>query len=660
MSLARACVVVILLAAVHLQALPTAQFSSTPVAASVVVHLPAGTSTYRVGEEIPLDLEFRGTADKDYYFWTGTCGFFGHALSHEKVSVTPSDGIDDPVAGSPCGSVSSCPGSWQPLDDTPLVIRVSLNDAVRFTRPGSYRVVVTSTRLQRYSSHPTPVLTSAPVDLTIVPMDEAWAAGDVKTASDLVDHGGPADVTHGAALLRHLGTEAATTALVARFGAIATVDWSIVDALVASPHRALIVAQMEARVDAGASLDARFLPTLTELRVLLEMPPSPGDCAARSSREKVVQADYNARWRAALGPATVATLGAELAQFQGNPSPDLRQQIAADLEQHPTEAAEAFVALAPSTQQILLDPTFGWSYVNRPWILPALRRTYLAWRAGPMQNDFPGVGDFALRRFDELAPGEARRLILEEIRTGEHGIRYDALAILPAASLPELDAPLRIRYESPPTTDPRNIDRGTTAWLMARYGSPGLLPFVTDVVSQRAPSCVVEGGLIAYLLKYSPDAAMKRLDPKLDRRNTCRDPLPSLAARHWDARVESVVLAQLVDADVGQASEAAGLLGSYGSSAVKQPLLDRLEKWSAEWQGRAAELVASLPTSNSPARVENRITNALFQNGRFALTKTDAAHIRSLCVTDGCRTNVDALTRMRGPKWPANPLWLNP
>jgi hypothetical protein len=646
--LARAfCLVILVSAAVGRQTPPALQSPITPLTASVVVHLPAGKVTYRVGEEIPLELEFRGTGDKDYNFSTATCGFLGHVSSTERVTVTPSDGIDDPVAASPCGSGGSCPGSWHPLDDTPLVIRVSLNDAVRFTRPGAYRVVLTSRRLQRYSSQPAPVLTAAPVDLTIVPMDEAWAATELKTASDLADHGGVADVRHGAALLRYLGTESAALALVERFGAIARVDGSIGAELISLPHRALVIAQMETLVDHGAGLDASFLPTLTELRVLLEMPPSPGDCAARRGREQVVQAEYNARWRAALGPATAAMLGAELAQFQGNPSTDLRKQIAADLEQHPAEAAEAFVALQPSTQQIMLDPAYGWTDVNRPWILPALRQTYLAWRGSPMQNDFPGVGDFALRRLYEMAPDEGRRLILDEIRTGEHAIRYDALAILPDPSAPDLDAPLQARYVSPRPTDSRarNLDRGTTAWLMARYGSPALLPFVTGVVSQRAPSCVVEGGLIAYLLKYSPDAAMKRLDPKLDRSAGCRDPLPLLAARYWDDRIESVALAQLMDADAERASSAAQLLGSHGSSAVKQPLLDRLEKWSKEWQGRAAELVASPFTLSSAARIENSVTNALFQNKRFALTTDDVVHIRALCVTDACRTNVDGLAR---------------
>ena len=252
MPLARACCLVILAAgAVSRQTPPTPRSTTDPVAASVVVHLPAGTSTYRVGEEIPLDLEFRGTADKDYYFGIGGCSLLGRVLSSEKVTVTPSDGIDVPPAVSTCGgSGYSCAGSWHPLDGTPLVIRESLNAAVRFTRPGTYRVVVSSTRLQRYSSQSAPVLTSAPVDLTIVPLDQPWTAAEVKTASDLVDQGTEDDVTHGVALLRYLGTDEAATALVARYEAIARAGGDIHGALLSWPHRAFIVAQMpEARVD---------------------------------------------------------------------------------------------------------------------------------------------------------------------------------------------------------------------------------------------------------------------------------------------------------------------------------------------------------------------------------------------------------------------------
>jgi hypothetical protein len=651
MPVATACCLAVLVAAARPQTPPPAPSSITPVRASIDVRLPAGKGTYHVGEEIPLELEFRGTADKDYYFSTASYDHSGR-MRTEQYEVTPGAGILDPLSDlfASGNFVGGGGFGWHPLDDTPFMLHVSLNDWVRFTRPGTYSVVVTSTRLERYSSQPAPALTSAPVDLTIVPIDGAWASAELIRASELIDRGLPTDVRHGAAILRYLGTEGAALALLQRFGAIAKVDaWEIEAGLISSPDRALIIKEMDTRVDDKACLDANFLGTLTRLRVLQDLHPIPGDGNARSARQEAVQVEYETRCRAALArrPATPATLEAELEQFHGNPSPNLRQQIAADLEQHPAEAAEAFVALRPSTQQIMLDPTFGWTYVNRLWILPALRQVYAAWHGSPLQNGFPGVGDFVLRRLYELAPDEGRRLVLEEIQTGDHAIRYDALAILPDPSLPELDAPLQARYTSPRTTDPRDIDRGTTAWLMARYGSPALLPFVTDSLSRPA-TCVVEGGLIAYVLKYDPTAAMKFLDPSLGRRtrNTCADPLPTLAEHYWDNRVESAAIAGLMDTNIGRVTEAAQLLGSHGSSAAKQPLLDRLTKWSAEWQGRAAELIGLGPQAGvSPALIENNVVNALFHNERFALTIDEAASIRALCVTDGCRTNVDGLAR---------------
>jgi hypothetical protein len=323
--------------------------------------------------------------------------------------------------------------------------------------------------------------------------------------------------------------------------------------------------QMDARVDDDAKVDANFLVTLTRLRVLQEMPPAPGDGNARFERQKVVQAEYEARWRAAVErqPVSAATLGAELERFGANPSTELRQQIAADLERHPAEAAEAFVALRPQTQELLLSTGFGWPYVNRPWILPALRQMYVAWHSSPLQNGFPGVGDFVLRRLYELVPDEGRRSILEEIRTGEHGITYDELAILPGAELPELDTALQARFSSAPKADfaATLVERGTTAWLIARYGTANLLPFVAGLLARPLPSCVVEGGLVAYLLKHDPAAAMKRLDPSFDRGGPaiCVAPLTAVAAHYWDDRVESAAIAQLANPDIGRTDSPSGL-----------------------------------------------------------------------------------------------------
>jgi hypothetical protein len=275
---------------------------------------------------------------------------------------------------------------------------------------------------------------------------------------------------------------------------------------------------------------------------------------------------------------------------------------------------------------------------------------YANWHGDVRQNGFPGLGDVTLRRLTEVAPDEGRRLILEEIRSGQHAIRYDSLAALPDGAMPELDAALQARYSSPSATDPvaRNQDRGTTAWLIARYGSAALLPFVRTVLRQPLPGCDVEGGLVAYLLKYDAIAGEERLSPGFDRTGPamCVAPLTAVAAHYWDDRVEAAAVQTLESADVGRVIDAAQLLGRRGSSAAKRPLLDRLTSWSAEWHGRAAELVGRGPDSgSSPALIENDVVNALFQNERFALTKADALTIRGLCVTDQCRTTVDGRAR---------------
>jgi hypothetical protein len=654
--LARACCLVILaVAAVSPQTPSVAQASTTPVAAAVVVRLPAGKATFHVGEEIPLELEYRGTGDKDYFFSTEMCPLVGR-LSSEKFGVTPADGTDDPLAdflASSGGFGGSCVSSWHPLDGTPLVIPVTLNDWIRFTRSGSYRVVLTSTRLGRRSGRPAPPVISAPFDLTIVPSDDAWAAAETIRATDLIDRAIPADVKHGSAILRYLGTEGAAKALVAHYGAIATANGDIVAGLCASPHRALIVKQMEALVDVGADLDAYFIPALTQLRVLIEMPPVPGDYRARSARTNVLQAEYDARWLAALArrPATAATLGAELARLRAenlrgsDANSELQQRIGHDLEQHPAEAAAAFVASPPETQGWLLQSTSAWALLNRTWILPVLRQVY----AGAHCTATGGcwaAGGLALTRLYELAPDEGRLLILDEIRTGAHGIGYETLAILPDAALPELDEVLQARYSASRATDlaTRLQDRGTTAWLIARYGSPTLLPFVIGRVSQPG-SCVVEGALIAYLLKHDPPAALTRLEPSFvrTRRDGCViPPLAELSAHYWDDQLQAAVIGELAAPDLRTVRGAVSALGVHGSAAAKQPLFDRLRVWSAEWRGRANELPALLDMS-PPIAIEKAIVQALFGNARFALNANDVASIRALCVTDNCRTTVDGL-----------------
>ncbi len=399
------------------------------------------------------------------------------------------------------------------------------------------------------------------------------------------------------------------------------------------------------RVDQGGELEGSFLTTLARLRTLKELPAVPGNSIDRRNRMTALQAEYETRWRAGLSrsPINAAALRAELDRMS-NGTPEFQQETADRLVQNPAAAAEAFATLRTDTQSALLQSSNVWKYLNRPWIVPALRRIYLESTGGSSPFD---MGNLVLTRLYELDRVEGRQLILEEIRTGQHRNGYDALAILPEKELPELDSALQARFSGRGRIEeaPGLSDNGTTAWLIARYGSSALVPFVTNVISQRAFACAPEGGLLGYLFKHEPAAAMKRFAPGLDRPASCVSPLVAVSRHYWDDRVEALAIAQLEESGIQNVVEAAQLLGERGSSTAKKPLLDRLAQWSAQWRDRADQLGKGRMELSSPERIENFVINALFQNPQFALTVDEIANIRSLCLTDQCRRMAEARAR---------------
>lgn len=615
------------------------QTSAPPVDATITVRLAAGKTTYHVGEEIPLELEFLGHAGAGYYFSTETSDRSGR-MSTERYVVTPQGGTDDPLTDFFAdGFIGGGLRSSHPLDGIPLLIHVSLNDWVHIAQPGTYRLAVTSDRLHRNSSGPVQQLIAAPVEFTITAADNPWAAAEVKRAADLLD-GGSDDVHRGTTTLRYLGTEAAARVLLDRFHDIAqnrNGEWDVAAALLSSTRRAVIVHDMEARLDGGGALDPGYFSVLTRLKLLLEIPRDNNEYAARSARRTAIQAEYDSRWRAAMArrPITPEVLAAELAQLP-SATDAVRERTRADLAAHPAEAAAAMTSLPARTQQTLLE--HQWPVLNRPWISPVLRRIYDRWHG---DYRFAGAGDAALRHLNELVPDEGRRLILDEITTGDRGIGYDVLASLSDATLPALDAALRARRLRRLDDNLLNIGfQEETLWLIARYGSPALMPMMVNLGTFRTNQCAGAAPFLMYLLKHDPERGARQLESCTRVRYT------QLAPRYWDDHVQAAAIAALDHADPADAIEAAQALGQYASAAAKAPLLDRLRRWSNEWRGRAAELdvLRSQPTT-SPEVIENNVSNALFDNKTFALTKDEAAEIRTLCISDGCRVNVDGRAR---------------
>lgn len=601
--------------------------AAAPIA-SLTVRPSSGATTFRVGEEIALDLEFVGTADKDYFFSTEAYDHSGRVQT-EQYGVTPAEGTDDPLADA-LGDSGGGLRSVAPLTGVPFKLRVALNDWVRFNRPGTYRVVVSSSRLHRYSAGPVDKLRSTPLDLVITAPDEAFQSRALADALAILDRNSRDDVRRGAALLRYLGTEDAARAVVDRFAVIARAGaWDAEAAILSSRHRQAIVAAMEARIDAGDALDGNFIPALARLALLVSpaVPPF-DDGPARRDTLEAVRARYDARWRAALAtrPAAPETLAAALARLLTAGTAAGRQQIADDVAAHPAEASAAFLSLPSDVQRALLD--FDWQYLNRPWISPALHTLYERFHG---DFRFPGAGDVALKRLMELEPEVARTLVLDEIVSGDHGITFDSLAGLPDAELPELDRALQSRL-SRALADPylRASDRETTLWLIARYGSASLLPLMRSQLDER--SCGLAAAPLMFLLRHDDEAAARALE------GCATLPLMQLAPRYWDSRVEAAAIKRLDHKDPTEIAIAAQALGLRGSSAAKQPLLDRLARLNKDARGPLASWPLSSPAIQS---IDFALAIALCQARQFTLSAGETAAARAWCVTDSCRITFD-------------------
>jgi hypothetical protein len=634
----------------HLEVVVTAAASAAqsppvaPVEASLTVRLATAASTFAAGGLIPLELEFRGTAGPDYYF--STVRLTRWSPVSEQFLVTPADGAEDPHAEWQAwggGIVGSLLSSRHPLDGTPFVVRAYLNDWVRFTRPGTYELIVTSPRLERHSRRPAPELRSNPVRLRIEPATPAWAAAELDRALAERADPDPGTVRHGTTVLRHLGTRAAALALVAAYGDRDLADRTDVRAaLASSAFRAEIVRAMEVQVDAGASLPVGYVSSLALLRALAEIPVGTRDRATWFDIWAMFTAEYQQRWFGAVARtgASVDILAGVLTELASNgssPFVDLAADLLADAV---PDAARAWQALTAGMQTTLLQNR--WAVLNQSWMRPTLDTLY-AERVG--NTRFPGLGDAVLTRILDIDPPTGETLLLDEIRTGTHGIAIDTLLALSTATWPNVAVPpgiddttLRRRFEGA-----FPAGRAAAGWLLWRFGSPSLVPLVRDRISQPV-ECAIEAPLLAYLLRHDPPAALARLQPGLVRRQGCaRPPWEDLARRHWDERTEAVVVAQLRSPDLLAVSQAAQILGAYGSAQVKAPLMARLVQWGEEWRGRQAELDSRASQRDSPGLVENAVINALFRNTRITLDEADIAAMRARCLTGGCPTNVDGL-----------------
>src|SRR5439155_3267191 len=232
---------------------------------------------------------------------------------YENFIVTPADGAVDPLADYERGMGGGLTG-FTFLKQKPWTIQLNLNEWVRFTKPGEYKLKVSSNRVEMVdasSSRGTSPITaiSNEITLNILPRDSDWekrvydqAVATLRTSSSVK----PEDEENSPAYraletLRFLGTAEATRELAnqLRGESRGNLDFVCYIGLVSSPERAVA---REALEEALANPDHPIDDTFLDALIYVESDNARHDVTRtedeQKALEKVARALRNKRGKA--------------------------------------------------------------------------------------------------------------------------------------------------------------------------------------------------------------------------------------------------------------------------------------------------------------------------------------------------------------------------
>lgn len=627
--------------------------ASAPV--TLTVRVVEGRLQFRPGEIIPIELEFSSPIPEHFAVDGATYDRSGR-LTIDEFHVAPLDAITDPMLdyfASVGGYIGGGLRGIGVLGGQPFVVKLDLNDWFRFDRPGTVRL---SVRSRRVSDEASTSQTVVPVDsnavtFEILPRDAAWEATELESARRMLDATRSwVDRRKGCRILRFLATDAAVTEMIRRYGTDTDsgCDFEYMAGLFGAPNREFVVRQMEDALRApDQAVTAGYLRTLAVLSVYQAHPEfrpaqtrerkgtlnAGGELSRHVDLIDTAMAVYGEMLTAALPEKTDRARAITVAERAGMMTSSATSPPASSREQ----LATAFLALPPERQATLLD--FQWSTIASAAMIPVLRTLVEHPPNGP-----PSIADLALRRLYDLAPSDARPLILREIQHPRPGATLKTLGRLPDPELPELDDVLAANFEAGRELATKGDfgGEGIRAELLHRNASRRVADRVLESATGRLARmvCRSQVAVFAYFLRVDDGIGKMLLDRAMESRGSrgCRTNLVQVAELQSTPIVEARAVADLDDPNPDMVIAAIETLGRYGSTAVRAPLRLAFERWHRTWEGRAVDLQFSCRRRRVNTRRHHGGRDSVCSHGGRARRTTWSPKSRSspTTTTRGC------------------------
>ena len=630
-----------------------------------VLRLKDGQTRFRQGEIITVELGYGADPQAPVK------GFPDHpdqpGLAVDRFLLSPRSGVMDPLrdflatVGAWAGRAPrrvpfvKAGGPWTAAD---------INEWFRFDNPGRYTLSVLAhtvrSRFEALGNRPATAktLTSNSVDFEIVPADPAWQAATLNKALGRLDaeFGAP---DQGCRILRFLATPQAVEKMVEHYADQGVCESEYRYGLFAYPDREYAVRRMEDGIlDPSTAVSAGYLDTLARLSAYVdhaEFLPSKdeehlgttdwgigGSTVALAESIRAEQNRYVRELLGALGDKLVKPRALCLkaifdSPFLGQPTL-LESGDPATIAQLRRQIAALFTELPIFEQSMLLFTR--WGNIASPAMIPVLKQIYENPPEGSNEQFIACVLDDLYR----LDPAEGRALILTEMKRLRPRLDLRFVRLLPDKEIPELDDPLLRNLQA------GNGDEDTILQLIGRYATPSIFPQVMAIAGPRVERlpCQAQAAFLIYAARSDPLQGAAMLDRLLKQPKGCAlMTLSEVASRQMTPEIERLVIERLNDSDPQTAAGAAGILGRYGSAEAEPSLWDRLEKWHADWAGRASELPdgSGIALRNGlETALESALIDALGAGQAWFAGPDDLARLAGLCVSSGGCRRVQEIT----------------
>ncbi len=573
---------------------------------SLRVETAGGGTQFRIGETIAMKLTFESTVDGKWTVrYTGRRSLFGG----DAFLVSPEQGTRDPLGFQKSGAGSELAGAV--VLGKPWSMDVDLNQWVRFERPGRYRV---SALFHVFGKQGQDLaVNSNAIEIEVVPAEKEWSAEQLRQAVAVLDAPAGTDQqafnarASAARTIWYLDTPESVREAGRLLGALdAQTAEPLQKALLGSQHQDAAIASMkQALGNPEQAVSPSFLGTLRELEV------SHGEASAAAAGQ--LRTELGSVVERKRGDAKAISLKTLLDGMRP-------EAVSANLR---AEIADVFPDLPFQQQNELL--TSQWKRVAGPAMIPVLLRIYEKAPAVPGLRQY--LAPIAVQRLCELDPARARTLIIDEMRLEQPRLRDETLAILPDATLPELDPALldHLRHN------------GRSQQLIARYATADILDGVKAWCAKQRQS--VSPALIAYYLRVDPAWGERVLRQTLGERSNPNGPwlrvIGQTAEYYVSPEWEKVAIEALADPTAVEVrADAVRALGEHGSAAAQQAVMEAFHAWHEWWKDRPAEMVSERLYEQwflfATAHAKNWIANG------ETLEK-----IRDYCITSNCRTEAE-------------------